>query len=333
MLETSQLADPNEAVTASEIMACYHPLTAWAISSPGGEREIVFKSPNERRITGRIEQIELPCGQCSGCRLERSRQWAIRCHHEASLHQENSFVTLTYRDSDLPAGGTLDKEHLRNFLKRLRTNTIRDGHRKQADRIRFYGCGEYGDKLHRPHYHVCFFGYRPHDLRPHTKNHQGEILFSSKYLDKQWKHGYTITGEVTFKSAAYVARYIMKKINGPDATTHYENVSLETGEITTVIPEFTTMSKNPGIGKEWFDRYYKSDVQNTDTVVINDKKMRVPRYYDRLLEKIDPHVLDDIQHDRLSAASRHADNNTPERLLVRETVHERKLEQLKRSYE
>ena len=238
-----------------------------------GKRKIVF---NPRDGFSDLP-ILLPCGQCIGCRLERSRQWAIRCMHEAQLHDENSYITLTYNDKNLPKDGSLNLRHFQLFMKRLR--------KKTGKKIRFYHCGEYGEKFKRPHYHACLFGYQFPDLR-YFKTINGNKLYTSKYLDSVWTNkngetmGFSTIGNVTFESAAYVARYIMKKINGEKAEAHY--VNKETGEI--LKPEYTTMSRRPGgLGAEWLKKY-KTDVYPGDFVVVRGKKMKPPKYYDRQYE-------------------------------------------------
>ena len=132
-------------------MPCYSPLTAYkGKSTDSGKMCLSFK--RSEGLFGSFSAINLPCGQCIGCRLERSRQWAVRCMHEASLHDENSFLTLTYSDENLPPGGSLHLPDFQNFMKRLRKSIA-------PKRVRFYHCGEYGDILSRPHYHALLFGY------------------------------------------------------------------------------------------------------------------------------------------------------------------------------
>ena len=208
-------------------------------------------------------------------------------------------------------------------MKRLR--------KKHGAGIRFYGCGEYGEKLGRPHYHVCLFNFDPSDKKPFKEN-RGEILYTSNDLDQLWGKGFTLTGAVTFKSAAYVARYITKKISGAGADQHYETVSPDTGEIFQLLPEFTTMSRRPGIGKKWLDTY-KTDIYDHDFVVINNKKMRAPRYYDQQIEISDPQEMVDLKRKRKRAALKHADNNTPDRLKVREKIQNRRADLLRRNLE
>lgn len=270
-----------------------------------GKKRIVFKCP-AAPCTG----IELPCGKCVGCRLEYSRQWAIRCNHEASLHENNTFLTLTYKK--MPLRASLNKRVLTLFLKRLR--------KKYGEGIRFYACGEYGDKLGRPHYHLCMFNFEPPDLIPWKKTKNG-MLYSSEKVDKLWGLGKTISAPLTFASAAYVARYMLKKQNGLEAPNHYKGK----------LPEFTTMSKKPGVGSNWLKKYQHTDVYDYDEVIVQGKKMRPPRYYDKLHEAEFPYDMDCIKRHRVLNRELHAADNTPERLAVRELVQIARLGNLPRS--
>jgi len=305
---------------ATTDMTCYHPLKGWK------SRELTSKG--KRKVVFQLSQgyqdmpMEVPCGQCIGCRLERSRQWAIRCSHEASLHQNNCFITLTYDNKHLPKSGSLTKTHFQKFMKRLR--------KKFGKGVRYYQCGEYGEQFHRPHYHACLFNF---DFPDKTlwKQVRGNKLYHSPILQKIWGKGFCSIGEVTFESAAYVARYITKKINGDLAEDHYSYVNAY-GEIKSRQPEYTTMSRKPGIGKNWLEKYI-TDVYPSDFVVMRNKKMRPPRYYDSLYEIKYPEFLKKIKNARKREGLKHSDNNTYERLKVREEVQLSKFKQLKRSYE
>lgn len=145
--------------------------------------------------------MTVSCGQCIGCRLERSRQWAVRCMHEKQMHDDACFITLTYDDDNLPFGETLVLSDWQKFMKRLV---------KKNGPIRFYHCGEYGDDTNRPHYHAILFGYRPDD--PELFSTSGETkLYASPSLRNTWGMGHCTFGDATFETAAYVARYITKK--------------------------------------------------------------------------------------------------------------------------
>ena len=301
-------------------MACYHPLKGWASkSSPGG-----FTTSRASAYTDLPRTV--PCGQCAGCRLERSRQWAVRCVHEASLHENNCFITLTYNDKYLPLDRSLTIRVFQLFMKRLR--------KKYGNNIRYYACGEYGDRNGRPHYHACIFNHNFADKELWQVTN-GHCLFRSDSLEKLWidpetreSLGYSSIGEVTFESAAYVARYIMKKRTGKNTEDHYAYID-DDGVIHQRLPEFTVMSRRPGIGSSWLTEF-ATDVYPSDFVVINGKKARPPRYYDQNYELVEPEIIERIKKTRKKNLLKHAADNTPERLAVREKVHEAKMQMLPR---
>ncbi|MEY3590878.1 MAG: hypothetical protein RLZZ466_1399, partial [Bacteroidota bacterium] len=205
-------------------MPCYHPLTAFQCA----DGSIVF---HERRWHNTVKNLSLPCGQCIGCRLERSRQWAMRCMHEAQLHENNCFITLTYDNTHLPSDGSLHYKDFQLFIKRLRKKF-------GIYRIRYYMAGEYGENFGRPHFHACIFGHDFHDKKLWRRSTSGSMLYRSQDLELLWPLGYSSIGDVNFESAAYVARYIMKKVTGHNSKQHYTQTDSETGEITTRKPEF-----------------------------------------------------------------------------------------------
>lgn len=306
-------------------MPCYHPLKGYrAVSpNPSGKYSISFTLQEGYRDL----PIEVPCSQCIGCRLERSRQWAIRCVHEASLYEDNCFLTLTYSNDHLPAFNSLQKSDFQKFMKRLRFEN-------QGRNIRYFHCGEYGEQFQRPHYHACLFNFDFPD-KEHFKTHNGQKYYRSKQLERLWPHGHSMIGAVTFESAAYVARYITKKITGKNAEEHYEVVDLETGEVRHRTPEYVTMSRRPGIGKTWYDKF-KKDIYPHDFVVVRKDKMikaKPPKFYNQLFEIEYPDDYAKLKAERKNKAQEHADNNTFPRLKVRKEVQTLKAKQLKRSYE
>lgn len=293
-------------------MPCYAPLTGFYSKDVGksGKRGITF----DRGASFSGVSIKLPCGQCIGCRLERSRQWAVRCMHEKQMHTDSCFVTLTYGDDYLPEGGTLVKSHMSLFVKRLHNRLLRSRGRG----IRFYGCGEYGEQYGRPHYHLLIFGYDFLDKKLSQRNKRGEPLYTSSELSELWTFGHHAIGSVTFDSAAYCARYIMKKVTGEFAQDYYD-VMTSDGQIVSRVPEFTNMSRRPGIGLTWFKKY-GSHAYKWDSVVINGKEVRPPRYYDVQYELVDSSRLAALKSKRKRQALKHRSDNTPERRRVRETV-------------
>lgn len=303
-------------------MPCFKPLKGYRSQdlNPSGKRSIVFN-----RQKGLVDlPVELPCGQCIGCRLERSKKWAVRCVHEAQLHDENSFLTLTYADDRLPPHGTLQLEDFQKFMKRLRRHI-------SPRKIKFFHAGEYGEQFQRPHYHACVFGYDFPD-KWHYKTHNEQKYYRSPLLEELWPLGMSMIGDVTFESAAYVARYITKKITGERAEWYYSEIDEETGEIREKKPEYATMSRNPGIGKGWFEKY-KSDVYPDDFIVIRGQKLRVPKFYDNQLEILSPDEYARIRAKRQNDMKYHKEDNTHERLEVREFIMHERLSMLKRGYE
>lgn len=302
-------------------MPCFKPLQAfytYGLTKNGKRNLFIKKACDPWPSNPDLEPLTLPCSQCIGCRLEHSRSWSIRCVHEASLYEHNCFITLTFDNDNLPKDNSLDVTHFQKFMKRLR--------KQYGSAIRFYHCGEYGDKFGRPHYHACIFNHDFHDKKPWAETN-GNILYRSPSLEKLWPYGFSSIGEVNFASAAYVARYIMKKITGEKADNHYFDASTNTYRK----PEYTTMSRRPGIASGWFDQYI-SDVYPDDFIVLNGKKLRVPRFYDNQYELLYPAEMKIIKASRIDALDKHASNNTFARLKVRETIQQAKLEHLKRGF-
>jgi hypothetical protein len=310
-------------------MPCYSPLQAWygkldQDDPVGTKRKMVF---NHVYAEDPDSPVSLPCGQCIGCRLERSRQWAIRCMHEASLYENNCFITLTFNPESLAARDvpeSLDVRDFQLFMKRLR--------KKFGSGIRFFHCGEYGENKGRPHYHACLFNFDFPD-KELWRVANGNRLYISESLSELWPYGFSTIGDVTFESAAYVARYIMKKVTGDQADDHYTlGHDPDTGEVIYKKPEYTTMSRRPGIGKKWFDQF-KDDVYPSDFITVNGKKCKPPKFYDRIMESTRPFEFDDIKEKRLIKLSARQADLTPDRLAVREKVQELKLEKLVRNHD
>lgn len=302
-------------------MPCYHPMPAVRMV----DGSVKFVSRNKVGVDG---TLELPCGQCIGCRLERSRQWAMRCLHESSLYDQNSFITLTYDESTIPPGGSLWYPDFQKFMKRLRKFTKRP--------VRFYMGGEYGESTARPHYHACLFGYDFPDKVFFRKSSSGEKMYTSAILERLWPHGLSSVGSVSFESAAYIARYCVSKVTGDLAESHYscpEYVDLDGVICQAVTPEFNHMSLKPGIGARWLSKF-ETDVFPRDYVVVNGVKTRPPKYYDALFERENPEVFSDIvaQRELDGYASFLSGEQSLSRLSVKEQVHSAQLSQLKRGF-
>lgn len=313
-------------------MSCYSPLKAFKLlneETPNGKAEIVF---NRKLLAHKAyTPIDIPCGQCLGCRIDRSRQWAVRCVHEASFYDYNCFVTLTYDDAHLPDDYSINKRDFCLFIKTLRKHyngfkAVVRPNGKIGYPIRYYMCGEYGDKSYRPHYHACLFNFDFID-KQHYKSQNGVKLYISDTLNKLWGKGYCTIGDVTFQSAAYVARYIMKKVNGKPAKNHYRRVDTDTGEVWSVEPEYNSMSLRPGIGGDWV-KQFKKDLEK-DYITIQGRKFRLPKYYDNLLDRWSPEVYDELKTKRRRYAQK-TESDDSLRLLQRKRCKELQIRKLKR---
>lgn len=298
-------------------MPCYHPLRAYRSVErhESGKHRISFKSVGSMRA----EAFSLPCGQCMGCRSDRSNEWALRLLHERKMHGpgQSHFVTLTYSDEHVPVSYSLDKPALQKFHKRVYFH--------KGGKLRYFACGENGDEFGRPHFHTLLFGPEFSDLKYLRTNERGDKLYTSEEMSGLWPYGLHEIGEVTFESAAYVARYCMKKVNGKLADDHYWQPSPIDGQMYRRASEFAVMSNRPGIGATWA-RKFASDCFPSDFLVVEGRKFPVPEYYRKLL--LDDAEARKLQLARMRKANTKAQkwNRTTERLRVREAVHQDRLE-------
>lgn len=207
--------------------------------------------------------MDVPCGKCEGCRMDYARSWAIRCVHEASMHDSNCCITLTYDPDHLPANRELDKRGMQNWLKILRNN---------IGSFRYFGCGEYGALGDRPHYHIILFGFDWPD-KVLTTIHGGAKHYESKWLRELWHRGHVDVGECSYSSAAYIARYCFKKQSGVTTCSHVQ-------------PEYTLKSLRPGIGADFVQRY-KDDLLVNFSCLYDGKEFAIPKFYETRFSEAD----------------------------------------------
>lgn len=282
-------------------MSCYHPLLAQRTSDPKKPVKIVNKEPFLDRPTtdminkalsvdirtGEVENdfFLVPCGKCIGCRLDYSREWADRMTMEALSHPKGRswFLTLTYDDEHLPNGKkdrpSLKPNDLTDFMKRLRRHYE---YHNLSDGIRFYACGEYGSKTFRPHYHVIVYGLDFEDKEPFFLNKMHQQIYKSELLSDLWGNGIVSIGGFDWRSAAYTARYVLKKQKGENAASYYEERGIE--------PEFVRMSNRPGIALPYFETH-SEEIYEKDNIVLPpiDGKPHIikpPRYFDTKYESL-----------------------------------------------
>ena len=215
------------------------------------------------------------------------------------------------------------KNTFTDFMKRLRFEKGSN----EKNPIRFFHCGEYGEKFGRPHYHAILFNTNFNDRIsiPGQKN-----LTTSEQLKRLWGKGHVSIGDLTFQSASYVAGYVQKKINGKKKDEHYQIVDPETGQYFGQLQqEYATMSRRPGIAGLWFAKH-KKDVYPSDNIHINGKEMRPPKYYDNLFKEQDPEAMDLIKENRTKAMQKTAHLRTPEALAQAKRTHQARMGLYKR---
>lgn len=288
-------------------MPCYNPLKAWPLNEPTKNNKMKYKITNnkvdhlELSTSGNWQPmydkyhrpyldsidtfIDVPCGKCLGCRLDQSKAWADRCMLELKYHASSYFLTLTYDDEHLPFSevvdddgcisynNTLRKSDFQKFMKRLR-KAFPEQH------LRYFMCGEYGSTTYRPHYHCIVFGLSLNDLQIYKRSLLGDNYYTSNTLNSIWNRGFVVIGEVTYESCAYTARYVMKKANDSIDFKHlYDTLNVE--------PEFTLMSRRPGIGRQYFEDN-KHRLFDSDFIYISTedggRKFKPPRYFKKLYD-------------------------------------------------
>lgn len=222
------------------------------------ERPYVFRYDRDKHDekTKKYDGIYLRCGKCISCVLQKGKDWRDRIVLEAKGigYSNCTFCTLTFSDDALYKRGSrkLDKRDCQLFIKRLRILASRRG---LASSVRYYICGEYGDKTFRPHYHAILFGLSPNDS-------------THELLRVAWNQGFVHIGAVTAKSAAYVAGYTCKS----------EISSLYIRKKSSA-PEFHLQSL--GLGKAFVIQVAKASEGLSDIIrvlVVDGKKIKTPSY-------------------------------------------------------
>lgn len=265
-------------------MSCYHPYKLFDVGdrTPDGKIKY-FMAPfyfDEIRKKNGVFTREYKvarCGKCIGCRLDKAKEWSVRCVLESKYHEYNYFITLTYEDNN---EASLIKKDLQDFLKRIRKRIY----------CRYFGCGEYGEQSMRRHFHLLLFCDDPIEDLKYWYNRNGKPTYKSDWLTERWSHGLVDITTFSYKTAGYVARYCCKKMNTDNRL--FEGLDLEA--------PYIVMSRRPGIGAQFFKDHkeiYECDelfISNEDTVI----KTKPPFYFDKLLEKIDPDLLTQVKEAR-----------------------------------
>lgn len=317
-------------------MSCTRPLDGYR--ARGGAVIIVPRGDRPPRDSTTRIPMSIPCGKCIGCRMKKASEWGIRCLHEKKMWPESSYVTLTYASEHMPPGMSLCVRDVQLFMKRLRKARGAN----KSNPIRFFLGGEYGEENGRPHYHVLLFNCGFRDRVLYGTNKRGEALYTSRELSDLWSIdgvslGFSTIGEVTFDSAQYCAKYALKKVNGDKAYDHYMVYDAD-GRCFQRVPEFAVMSRFPGIGGTYFDKYGAEAVAH-DSIIVDGRELPVPRYYDeRAKTLLVKHSEDGFckcavcvnKRDRKRVAVLNRRDNTPARLVVKEELMRRAAEKKER---
>lgn len=185
----------------------------------------------------------VPCGKCAFCIKKAIDAWCLRLHHEMEVSSSAFFITLTYDDEHLPPGEELSKRDLQLFFKRLR---------KVNPGIRYFAIGEYGTEKGRPHYHAII--YNLVDLS----------LITDSWCDSSGRPiGFVVGDRATMGRIRYMVEYM--------ALPAQDNGKAKA---------FRVMSRRPGIGSAYVDKWKGFHKARSDSVVyIFETPNAMPRFY------------------------------------------------------
>lgn len=310
-------------------MPCYHPVKVWPALHGG--RPVYSPSHSYAGAA----PFHIPCNGCIGCNAARAAEWKVRLLLEARFHECASFATFTYANEHLPEDYSLSRRTVQLLNKRLRN---------AFGPFRFFFVGEHGDganSTHRPHYHAIFFGLPIRDAVPMEVSQSGLPQWESAALSAAWGMGRVTLGEFSGASASYIAGYVHKKLGRRADDERYRLVHPVTGEVCQVQPEFSQMSRRPGIGMQWFRRFEDTDARSDFLISLGGRKAAMPSYFRELVDarreavaldafgRLPPgRLLNDFElfdilrkRDRLVEARLRVEDFTPDRLGVREEAH------------
>jgi hypothetical protein len=209
------------------------------------------------------------CRKCIECLQVRANEWGVRCHFELNSHKQNCFVTLTYSENPI----YVIKSEVQKFIKRLRKMI-------SPTKIKYFACGEYGDKKMRPHYHIVIFGYDFDDKEHGGLTDSEKAYYFSPKLEKLWPYGRAIVQEANIQTVRYSAKYSAKLKNTlPEHLKEF--------------PEFNLMSKNMGIEQilEKMEIYMKTDEIYIDGFKYPIPQIVIDKYFFKILDGLPIHEI------------------------------------------
>lgn len=287
-------------------MSCTNPQPYLIKKNGGRPQRLQVDWEAGQHLLGRV--VYLPCGGCLACRRERRQELTLLQCCEASLHDDNWFVTLTYDDwktiqlDGLPPY-SLNKKHLSEFNESMRKYCQYNG-----VPYRFFACGEYGDQNERPHYHLTIFGLSPKllgikegisqndrteylarfakikNFAESSRDSSGFMYWQSPVISSRWQYGNHQIYRANRETMQYVAGYTVKKLTG-DLGKAFR----ATGRVS----EFATQSR-PSIGFPWFTKFFETLSQPDGDKLVNDYlsiagvSWRIPRIFKKWYSLLDP---------------------------------------------
>lgn len=261
-------------------MLCNKPVTMYRLEN--GEYT------HNKQNNGIHTELKRPCGMCIACRLTNIESWTTRMVHESMMHEDTTFITLTYKDDPFD----LQPEDLKKFFYKIRKLIY-------PQRVSYYAVGEYGDDFGRPHYHVILYGLHFSDAIYLKKSPSGRRLYSSDILQKCWTHGHANFAIADVSSMKYCAGYALKKMKGDQYGG--KNKDDYYGHRT---PEFMRSSRKPALGLRWLEKYYKQ-FEADDFCIIDGRPTKIPQYYEKKMLDMCPGLLETLKVNREHSSFEH----------------------------
>lgn len=175
----------------------------------------------KNKNTKEEETIQVRCGKCIECNIQRIKEWTNRLYLEQISHDESCFITLTF-SNDLITNNTdkevnplmaidlkYSKRYFQLFLKRLRKYI----YKTENKFIKYYHIGEYGSRNQRAHHHIIIFGWKPKDMRQMEVSKSGKEQFFSQTINDIWKLGRISVQNTNINNIKYICKYTTEKIN------------------------------------------------------------------------------------------------------------------------
>jgi hypothetical protein len=218
------------------------------------------------------------------CELGNENSWALRICHEALLSSGPSwFVTNTFAPEYAVPESSVSREVHQLYVKRVR---------RRFGKVRYVVAGEYGEQWGRPHYHYALFGLDVPDLKYSRSNERGERLYTSEVLSKLWGFGFVEVAPLDVGGARYLAGYLSRDRRAKEPG--WNDYIHDDGRVTARDPAFFLMSRRPGIGRGYVEKFGTQFAAH-DFVVLDGRKYPRPQYYTRLLEQLQPELAEKLK--------------------------------------